>query len=91
MIRMQQAEKAETKKPESPVALITGGTTGIGLATARVLHQRGFTVVVTGVDPDALAASRQILTEDALVLRANLRLLSDAERVSEVASLPRKT
>ena len=85
MIRMQQAEEAETKKPESPVALITGGTTGIGLATARVLHQQGFTVVVTGVSPDALAAAKQNLPEDAVVLRADLRLLSDAERVAAEA------
>ena len=30
------------------VALITGGTTGIGFAAARVLHEKGFAVLVTG-------------------------------------------
>ncbi len=38
------------------VALITGGSDGIGAATARVLLQQGYHVAVTGRDADRLAA-----------------------------------
>ena len=46
-----------TTSSPAPVALVTGGTTGIGLATAQVLHKRGYAVLVTGRNPDTLAAA----------------------------------
>jgi NADP-dependent 3-hydroxy acid dehydrogenase YdfG len=41
---------------EEPVALITGGSSGIGAATARALLRQGHRVAVTGRDADRLAA-----------------------------------
>lgn len=64
-----------------PVAVITGGTSGIGLATARVLAKE-YSVVVTGRDPETLAAARRELPDDVLVLAADARSLPDADRVA---------
>ncbi|GAP46021.1 short-chain dehydrogenase/reductase SDR [Streptomyces azureus] len=41
-----------------PAALITGGTTAIGRATAALLHARGYQVAVTGQNPESLARAR---------------------------------
>jgi NAD(P)-dependent dehydrogenase (short-subunit alcohol dehydrogenase family) len=43
--------------------LITGGTTGIGLATAQLLIADGAKVIVTGRNPETLAAAKKVLTD----------------------------
>ena len=41
--------------------LITGGTTGIGLATAQLLSAEGAKVIVTGRNPETLASAKKVL------------------------------
>ena len=48
-------------------ALITGGTTGIGLETARQFLREGARVAVTGTNPKTLEAARAELGPDVLV------------------------
>jgi NAD(P)-dependent dehydrogenase (short-subunit alcohol dehydrogenase family) len=69
-------------KDSRPVALITGGTTGIGFATARILHEQNYAVVVTGENPERIAAAAKLLPEDILVLRADARVLADTQTVA---------
>ncbi len=51
--------------------LITGGTTGIGLETARQFLAEGARVAVTGSNPDTLAEARKALGSEVLVLRSD--------------------
>jgi NAD(P)-dependent dehydrogenase (short-subunit alcohol dehydrogenase family) len=54
------------------VALIMGGTSGIGLATARLLVESGVRVTVTGRDPDKGARAARELGEHAHYIRADV-------------------
>jgi NAD(P)-dependent dehydrogenase (short-subunit alcohol dehydrogenase family) len=65
----------------APTALITGGTSGIGKATAELLHARGYRVMVTGVRNVAHAG----LPDEVTVVRADARSLPDIDRAIDRA------
>ena len=60
-------------EPAHPLAIITGGTTGIGAATAKVLSLRGYDLLLVGLDdPHNLEAELQASGVRAHFLRANV-------------------
>ena len=72
-------------KLQGKVALITGGTTGIGLATAKAFQQEGATVIITGRSADTLATAQQELGPKAVVIRSDTSKLADINQlVAEV-------
>src|SRR2546427_4237228 len=68
------------------IALITGGNSGIGLATAEEFLKAGASVVITGRDPSTLRSARSRLGElaaaDQLVDRKSTRLNSSHSQIS---------
>lgn len=67
------------KKLSSKTALITGGTSGIGLAAARLFQQEGAHVAVTGRNPERLAEAREALGDEALIIASDAGNLTDIE------------
>lgn len=66
-------------------ALITGGTTGIGFATARLFIEEGAKVVVTGQNEDRVNQAGKELGHDAQAIRADVSSLVDLDTmVNEV-------
>jgi len=67
-------------------AVVTGGTRGIGRATAEALAEAGARVVVCGRDADAVEATVGALAGEATGLRADVRDEFDVERLMEAAA-----
>lgn len=63
--------------------LITGGTSGIGLETAKQFLAEGARVVVTGNDPDRIAKAQDELGKDVLVLRADSASVDEQRRLAQ--------
>lgn len=60
-------------------AVITGGTTGIGLATAKFLIEGGARVLITGRNEATLEAAQRELGPRAIVVRSDTANLADIE------------
>jgi len=69
-------------------ALITGGTTGIGLETARRFLQEGARLAITGKNPTTLEAARRELGSDVFVIPSDA---SDAAAQKTVAETVQRT
>ena len=69
-------------KLDGKVAVITGGTTGIGLATAELFAAEGARVIVTGVSPATLDQARRALDGRAEVVRSDAGSREDVEALA---------
>jgi len=76
-----------SKKLAGKIALVTGGSTGIGLASAQELAEQGAKVYITGRRQEELDAAVALIGSSATGIRADASVLSDLDAVfSTIAS-----
>lgn len=69
------------QKLSGKTALITGGNSGIGLATAGLFLEHGARVAITGRDPATLEQARRSLGHDILAVQSDTGRLADIEEL----------
>jgi len=69
-------------KLEGKVAVITGGTTGIGQAAARLFHQEGARVFITGRNEKTLAEAKKHLPAEVSAIRSDTSRLEDIDALA---------
>lgn len=70
-------------KLSNKVAFLTGGTSGIGLETAKLFQAEGANVVLLGSNAERLAAAGKQLDGKALLIQADIRKVAEIERAVE--------
>ncbi len=63
------------------VALVTGGNSGIGLATAKLFSQEGAKVIIVGRDLDTLNNAASTIGGDVLALQTDVANLEQIDRL----------
>jgi NAD(P)-dependent dehydrogenase (short-subunit alcohol dehydrogenase family) len=64
---------------DGKIAVITGGSTGMGLATAKLFVREGAKVVITGRDQAALDAAVEAIGHDVDALRGDISNMADID------------
>jgi NAD(P)-dependent dehydrogenase (short-subunit alcohol dehydrogenase family) len=67
---------------DGKIVLVTGGTSGIGLATAKLLLDEGARVLVTGRTEATLSAARAELGPNAVVIKSDAGSLADIDALA---------
>src|SRR5438132_10635890 len=81
------APAVSSKRFEGKVAVITGGNSGIGLATARAYANEGAQVAITGRNDKTLQETVKEFGEDWLAIRSDTARISDIEKaMAEIKS-----
>src|SRR3974390_1552677 len=87
-VHREGTEKVTNRKEKSgmsslagKVALVTGGNSGIGLATAREFHANGAKIVIAGRDRETLEEVAHELGHDVLAVQADVTKLSEIDQL----------
>lgn len=70
-----------SKKFENKVVVVTGGTSGIGLSTAKAFVEEGASVFITGRRKDALDAAVKAIGGRVTGVQADMSKLADIDRL----------
>ncbi len=78
------------EQPPKPVCLITGGSSGIGLATAKLFAKQGFHVAICGRRKEALETAKKLIlrarsdqTTDCFTMVADLEDVEQAKNLGQ--------
>jgi NAD(P)-dependent dehydrogenase (short-subunit alcohol dehydrogenase family) len=71
-------------KLEGKVAVITGGNSGIGLATAKEFKEQGARIVITGRDQKTLDEAKREIGGDVLAVRSDTSNLTEIDKLFNV-------
>jgi NAD(P)-dependent dehydrogenase (short-subunit alcohol dehydrogenase family) len=74
------------KRLEGKVALITGGNSGIGLATAKRLKDEGAKIAITGRSQKTLAEAVKTLGSDVLAIQSDVSKSAEIEKALEAVA-----
>jgi NAD(P)-dependent dehydrogenase (short-subunit alcohol dehydrogenase family) len=74
----------------SRAALITGGSSGIGLAIARALGQDDYAVTISARRPDKLEAAAQELRDEGIDVEAVAANMADEEEIKRLVAAHRE-
>jgi len=75
------------KRFEGKTVVVTGGNSGIGLATARLFHEQGARVAISGRDQKTLDDAVKVIGADTLAVKADVSKLADIDKLfSQVAA-----
>ena len=77
---------AETKKLQGKVAVITGGTTGIGLATAKLFVKEGAYVFLTGRRQKELDDAVKAIGSNVTGVQGDIAKLTDLDHLYEAVA-----
>jgi NAD(P)-dependent dehydrogenase (short-subunit alcohol dehydrogenase family) len=77
-------EISKMKRLEGKVAVVTGGNSGIGRATAREFSEQGARVVISGRDQQTLDEAKREIGGDVLTVKADVSDLADTDRLFAV-------
>jgi 3-oxoacyl-[acyl-carrier protein] reductase len=75
-----------TSKPEKPVAVVTGGSRGLGLSIAARFVRDNFDVMIVGRERGQLAAAAAQLGPRVSIEAADVSLRTDVERIAEAVA-----
>jgi NAD(P)-dependent dehydrogenase (short-subunit alcohol dehydrogenase family)/Zn-dependent alcohol dehydrogenase len=79
----EETENRIMKKLEGKIALITGGSSGIGLATAQLFVAEGAYVFITGRRQEELDAAVQLIGHQVTGVQGDVANLADLDRLYE--------
>src|ERR1700742_3530370 len=81
MTNPKNSDQEKIMKLSNKIALVTGGTSGIGLEAAKLFREEGATVIVVGQNPERLQSAASQLGDGVTLLRADVSKPADVENV----------